>query len=115
VPGHHLLVGQSPGDLLRSVGFAVVDLDEQPELRQTVDDTGHPVPERGVEHEGLGIGVVEQVSEILVEVPVVHVDGDTPHLERCVLGFEVLVAVVEVQPDLGIGRQSGRRVRGRNP
>ena len=55
-------------------GAGVVDLDQQLQLRQPVDDTADPVGERGVEDERLGVGVVEQVPELLVEVAVVDVD-----------------------------------------
>ena len=73
-----------------------------------------------MEHERLGVGVVEEVPELLVEVPIVHVHRHAAHLERGVLRFEVLVAVVEEQPDLGVvteprravgARRDGRRAR----
>ena len=65
-----------------------------------------------MEHERLGVGVVEQVPELLVEVPVVHVHRHAAHLERAVLRLEVLVAVVEEQRDLGVVTEPGRDVRG---
>ena len=106
--GEHRLVllrARHPGR--RAVG----DLDQQLELGQAVDDVGDTVAERGVEHERLGVGVVEQVPELLVEVAVVDVDRDAAQLERGVLGLDVLVAVVQVEPDLRVRAEPGGRQR----
>ena len=54
-----------------------------------------------MEEQRLGVGVVEEVDELVLEVPVVHVHRDAAHLERRVQALEVLVAVVEVRRDLG--------------
>ena len=77
------------------------------QLRQPVDDSRDAVAERGVEHERLGVGVVEQVPQLLVEVAVVDVDRHAADLERGVLGLEVLVAVVEVEADLRVRAEAG--------
>ena len=103
----HLVVGRRAGHL---AGAAVVDLDQQLQLRQPIDDLGDAVAERGVEHQSLGIGVVEQVPQLVVEVAVVDVDRHTADLEGAVLSLEVLVAVVHVQPDLAVGPESGSGV-----
>ena len=71
-------------------------------LGSRCDDPGDSIAERRVEHQGLGVGVVEQVPQLVVEVAVVDVDRHAAHLERSVLRLEVLVAVVQVQPDLGV-------------
>ena len=84
------------------------------QLREPVGDTGDAVAERRVEHERFGVGVVEQVPQLVVEVAVVDVDRDAAHLERAELRLEVLVAVVEVQPDLAVGSESGRDERRRH-
>ena len=57
-------------------------------------------------HEDLGVGVVEQVEQLVVGVAVVHVDRDAAHLERRVLRDHVLDAVVEVERDLRVGLQA---------
>ena len=73
---------------------------------------GDALGERRVEHECLGIGVVEEVPQLVVEVPVVDVDRHAANLECPVLRLEVLVPVVHVQPDLGVMTKTGRGVRG---
>ena len=65
-------------------------------------DLGHAVAELAVEEQGLGVGVVDQVRELVLEVAVVHVDRHAAHLERRVHAFAVLVAVVEVRRDLRV-------------
>ena len=62
----------------------------------------------GRHHHRLGVGVLEQVVELLFEVAVVDVDGHAPGLERPEGGLQVLVAVVEVEGDLGVRAQAGR-------
>ena len=61
---------------------AVVDLDPELHVRRLVADLGDLVAELAVEQQRLGVGVVEQVDELVLEVAVVHVDGDAAHLER---------------------------------
>ena len=60
-----------------------------------------------MEQQRLGIGVVEQVDELVFEVAVVHVHGDAAHLERGVDAFGVLVAVVHVRRDLRVRPEAG--------
>ena len=84
----------------------IVDLDEHPELGQAAGHRGDPLAERRMEHEGLGVGVVEQVPQLLVEVAVVHVHRYESLLHAGELGLEVLGGVVEEQPDLGVGLEA---------
>ena len=63
--------------------------------------------ERAVEEERFGVGVVEQVDELFLEVAVVDVDRDGAQLEGPVQRLEVLVRVVEVRRDLGVGTEPG--------
>ena len=112
--GDELLVADGP-PAEQIAGTGVVDLDQQLQLRQPVDDTADAVGQRGMEEQRLGVGVVEQVPELLVEVAVVDVDRHAAHLECAVLGLEVLVAVVEVERDLGLRVEAGGAERGRDP
>jgi hypothetical protein len=64
-----------------------------------------------VEQEDLGVGVVEQVGELVVELAVVDVDVDGPRLEGGELRLEVLVGVEEVERD----RPPPRRLRCSSP
>ena len=61
-----------------------------------------------MEEQRFGIGVVEEVDELVLEVAVVHVDRDAAHLERGEQALQVLVAVVEVRRDLGAGLEARR-------
>ena len=85
----------------------VVDLHEHPQFRQFVPDPGDTIAQRRVEHEYLGLAVVEEILQLLVDVAVVDVHRDRAALERPVLGHEVLGAVVEVQCHLAIGWNAG--------
>ena len=104
--------GQRSGHL---TGATIVDLDQQLQLGQPIDDLGNAVAERRVEDQRLGIGVVEQVPQLVVEVAVVDVDRHAANLEGPVLGLEVLVAVVHVQPDLAVVTEPGSGVCGSQP
>ena len=61
----------------------------------------------GVEHDGLGVGVVEQVDDLVGAVAVVRVDRRQAGLEGGDVGLEVLGAVVEVGRDLGLVAEAG--------
>jgi hypothetical protein len=63
-------------------------------------DGGELRRELAMEHNRLRVGVVEQVAQLFLDVPVVHVDGDGPELERRQHGFHVLDAVIEVEGDV---------------
>jgi hypothetical protein len=56
-----------------------------------------------VEDDRFGIGVVEEIPELVVEIPVVDVDRHAAHLEDAELGLHELVRVVHEQRDLGTG------------
>ena len=88
------------------VRAVVVDFHQQLELRESFAHPVHPVGERRVEEEGLRVGVVEEVPELVVEVAVVHVHRDAAELERTMLRLEVLVRVVEVQAHLRVGSEA---------
>ena len=63
--------------------------------------------------DNLGVGVVDQVRQFIVEVAEVDVDRDDTVLERTGLGDQVLRRVVEIEPDgtavadSGFGEGSG--------
>ena len=69
--------------------------------------------ERRVEHDGLGVGVVEQVDDLLGSVPVVRVHGREAALERPDVGLEVLDPVVEVGGHLRLLLETGVEKVGR--
>ena len=76
-------------------------------LRQAVTDALEQLGERGVEHDGLGIGVVEQVEDLLRPVAEVGVHRDGGDLEGGDHRLHVLRAVVQVAGHLGLLTQSG--------
>ena len=63
--------------------------------------------ERGVEHDGLGVGVVEQVVDLVGAVAEVRVDRHERALERGDHGLEVLGPVVQVAGDLRLVPEAG--------
>ena len=69
--------------------------------------------ELAVEHDRLGVGVVEEVAQLVLDVAVVHVDRHRAELERGEHALEVLDAVVEVERDVvaGADAEPGEVVR----
>ncbi len=90
-------------DRALEVRVVVSHLDEQAKLRQPVTHSPDAVCERAVEHEHLGVAVLEQVRELVIEVAVVDVHRNRAMLVGAVLRDEVLGAVVQVDGDLAIG------------
>ena len=77
----------------------------------------HPcdaVAERRVEDDRLGVGVVEEVPQLVVEVAVVDVDGHAAHLEHAELRLHELVRVVHEERDLGARPETGCAQRTRH-
>jgi hypothetical protein len=107
VRGDQLFVAKRAVDEIR----AVVDLHHGPQLWQPLTHLRDMLAQRPVEHEHLGIGVVEQIRELLLEVPVVHVDVSGAQLERRGRRLEILVAVVEIQRDLRVDAEAERSER----
>jgi hypothetical protein len=85
------------------VRCTIVDLYDRAQARTPLPDRGDSLGELPVEQQHLGVGVVEEVGELVVEIAVVDVHMDRARLERGELGLEVLVRVVEVEADLGVG------------
>ena len=98
-----------PAEGALDVRSPVVDFDDRAELRGLREHPLDPIAEARVEAEDLGVGVVEQVEQLVVGVAVVHVDRHASHLERRVLRGDVLDAVVEVERDLRVGLQARGR------
>ena len=94
---------------------AVVDLHGGPHLQLGVPHSVHPFPERTVKHDHLGVGVLEEVRELVRGVAVVHVGGDGPQLEGGEQRLEVLVRVIEIERDLRVGPQAERTEGPRQP
>jgi hypothetical protein len=55
-----------------------------------------------VEHQRLGVGVLEQIGQLVVELALVDVDRDAADLHRREVGLALLGRVVEVHPDLAV-------------
>jgi len=79
---------------------SVIHLYEQTDLGELVTHTSHALGQRSVEHEDLGVAVVQEVGEFIVQIPVVDVDRNGPVLERTVLGDQVLGTVMQVEGNL---------------
>ena len=100
----HRLVRHRPlGAVAGLVGHDV----PTPHLRQPTADALEQRRERRVEHDRLGVGVVEQVDDLFGPVPVVRVHRREAALERPDVGLEVLDAVVEVRGHLRLVLQAG--------
>ena len=81
-PRRRLRTGQ---DVFVAFGFragrrTVVDLGKQLQRGYALGDAAHGLAQRGVEDQRLGVGVLEQVDELVVDVAVVDIDGDHPCL-----------------------------------
>ena len=92
-----LLVGGGPGGTGRR---SVVDPQPGPDRGQPVADPFDPFGEGAVEDDRHRVGVLPQVDELVVGVPVVGVDRHQADLEAGEGGLEVLRAVVEVDGHL---------------
>ena len=66
----------------------------------------------GMEDDGFGIGIVEQVDQFLGAIAVVGVDGREAGLEGGEIGLKVLRPVVEEGCDLGLAWKAGREQMG---
>ena len=111
----HVVVGDRSGDRWR--GSSVVDLDEHPELGQSIAYRRDPLTERPVEHEHFGIRVLEERGELSGLVPEVHVRRQRTQLRACEGALHVLGAVEEEERDVragrdSLGRESGRQAGG---
>ena len=84
-------------------GGSVLHGDERAQQRQPAAHGFELRPELAVEHDRLGVGVVEQVPQLLLDVAVVHVDGDGSELESRQHPLEVLGAVIEIESDVIAG------------
>ena len=94
---------------------AVVDLDDRAQGRDSRRHLGHLLAERAVEEQDLGVGVREEVGELVFEVAVVHVDGRAAALPRGEDALHVLDRVVEVARDLPVLAQPELAERRRQP
>ena len=68
-----------------------------------------------VVHEHLGVGVVDELHELVAEVAEVDVGGHRPQLRQREQQLHVLGAVVQEQRDLGVVAHAVRRQRARQP
>ena len=114
IGGQGILVADRAGDVRRRAEDAVVrigDFKQQLQRRDAIAHPRHTLGEAGVVQEDLGVGVLEQVQQLVVEVAVVDVDRDRAHLQRGEERLAVLGAVVQVLGDLGPLVDAGRAHR----
>jgi hypothetical protein len=104
--GQGVLVG---GRALRDrfVG-AVLDRHQVVQLRQPDDHRAQPGAELAGEEDGHEVGVLEQVVQLPLDVPVVDVDGDGPQLEGGEHPLEVLGPVEQLEAHVVAGAHPGR-------
>ena len=96
--GERLLVVEGSGQ--ERLARAVLHLEPEPHLREAAADAREDRREARVEDDRARVGVVEEVLELLVDVAVVHVQGDAARLERADHPLEILVSVVEIERDV---------------
>ena len=88
----------------------VCDLEQHVGWRaQLGQHLGEDRRERGVEDEGTGLRVLEQVTQLLADVAVVDVERRDAGPVRAEHGLEVLVAVVEGERDVVLARLPSRQ------
>ena len=85
----------------------VAHLDDPAQPRQPGRDLPDAVGEAGVDDHRLRIGVLQELAQLLVAVPVVDVDVHGVELDRGEERLEVLAAVVEVERDLATLTDAG--------
>ena len=78
----------------------VPELHVRESLAQARDRRG----EGGLIDHRLGVGVLEEILEFLVDVAVIDIERRGPGLEGAEHPFEILVAVVEIEPDVVLAR-----------
>ncbi len=99
--------------LVVRVAAAVVDLDRVSDLRHPVPRGVDAIAERTVVHEHLGVGVVDQLHELVAEIAEVDVGRDRPELRQCEEQLHVLRGVVQEERDLRVLPHPVRGERGR--
>ena len=98
--GLNVVVAQRACHHVTPIGTgSVLDFDQEFHARHQLAHARHPISQRAVIDQRLDIGVIEQVSEFLVEIAVIDVDRHAAHLHRGEIGFAVLGRVVEVHAD----------------
>ena len=92
----------------RSLAAVVVDVHERAQGSATPEGAGHTRRERPVVDERAEAGVVVQVTELLLDVAVVHVDRYGADLERREHALDVLGAVEQLEANVVPGSDAGR-------
>ncbi len=82
------------------VARLVAHLQQKTEARQPRQDPHERRGEARMVDERRRVGIVEQIDELVLDVPVVDVERGDPGLERPEHRFEVLRTVVEVDPEM---------------
>ena len=101
--------------LVLRVAALVVDLDGVAHLRHLVACRLDPVAQRAVVHEHLGVGVVDQLDELVAEVAEVDVGRHGPQFRKREQQLHVLGAVVEEERDLRVRSDAVRAECARQP
>jgi hypothetical protein len=86
VVGQQLPEGNGTVDMVP----AIVHFNQELQVGEAVLDPIHPIAQRGVEEDDFGIGVVQQIGQLIIQVAVIDVDRAAPVLERAELGQQVL-------------------------
>ena len=94
---------------------AIIDLDQTLQTRYRLAHPCHAIGERGVIDQGLDVGVVEQVGELLIEVAVVDIDRHAAHFHRGEISLTVLGRVVQIHADPRMGAEPGLEQTLREP
>ena len=85
----------------------VVDLDERFQPGDAPSHPNDPFTQAGVEDEGLGLGVLQQERQLVVEVTVVDAHRDETTLQAPVQRLRPLVRVVEVDRHARLHTETG--------
>ena len=99
---HDVVVGDGPCRRRLTVGHDVPTTDPGKTVTHLLDERG----ERRVEHDRLGVGIVEEVRDLVGPVAVVGVERRQARLEGGHVRLEVLGTVVEVGAHLGLPSQT---------
>ncbi|MBV6508979.1 MAG: hypothetical protein JJLCMIEE_02046 [Acidimicrobiales bacterium] len=102
--GRRFLVGPGP---VRARAAVVVDPQPRADVGELVADALDGVGEAAVEHHRHRVGVLPQIEQLVLLVPIVGVDRNQPRFEAGEDGLHVLRAVVEVQADLVLVLSAG--------
>ena len=106
--GVNLLNGNQHADTTLTMNHDVPGCVSREGFRAVVDDRGHTGRELALEHDRPEVGVVEEVAQLALDVPVVDVHRHGPDLVEGGHGLDPLHAVVGVDADVVAVADPGR-------